>query len=220
MKRSRATIPCGTPFGPYSRACVKNWTSRASVSQRSRRGASSTRSSSTPKARSRSMPDRAKLYRPMPPGRNWRCWSAKPCQRGRTCGGMSSPSDSRCRTSQPRARECCISRWVRPTTGPTTGATIACSMPTPARTDRTHLILTTDHGRGHTATDWRDHGEKVTGADAVWIAFVSPRLAARGEWRAHAPLTTSQIASTIAAWMGVDWQALSPDAAPPLQPRQ
>ncbi len=85
---------------------------------------------------------------------------------------------------------------------------------------RTHLILTTDHGRGHTATDWRDHGEKITGADAVWIAFVSPRLAARGEWRAHAPLTTSQIASTIAAWMGVDWQALSPDAAPPLQPPQ
>ena len=43
---------------------------------------------------------------------------------------------------------------------------------------RTHLLLTTDHGRGRTATDWRDHGAKIAGADAVWIAFVSPRLAA------------------------------------------
>jgi hypothetical protein len=81
---------------------------------------------------------------------------------------------------------------------------------------RTHLILTTDHGRGRTPADWRDHGAKIAGADAVWIAFVSPAMHARGEWKAHAPLTTSQIAATMARWMGVDWQQISPDAAPPL----
>jgi hypothetical protein len=81
---------------------------------------------------------------------------------------------------------------------------------------RTHLILTTDHGRGQTPANWRDHGDKVPGADAVWIAFASPRMSARGEWRAHPPLTTSQIAATIAGWMGVDWQSLSPGAAPPI----
>lgn len=81
---------------------------------------------------------------------------------------------------------------------------------------RTHVILTTDHGRGKTIDDWRDHGAKTAGANDVWIAFLSPQMAARGEWRSHAPLTTSQIASTMARWMGIEWPALSPGAAPPV----
>lgn len=79
---------------------------------------------------------------------------------------------------------------------------------------RTHLLITTDHGRGRTPADWRDHGEKVTGADEVWIAFASPRMQQRGEWRQHAPLSTSQVAATIASWMGVDWPALRPSVGP------
>lgn len=83
---------------------------------------------------------------------------------------------------------------------------------------RTHLLLTTDHGRGRTESDWRDHGAKVAGADAVWIAFVSPRMTARGEWRNHPPLTTSQIAATLAGWMGVDWRAIRPSAGRAIEP--
>jgi hypothetical protein len=52
------------------------------------------------------------------------------------------------------------------------------------------------------------------GANETWMAFVSPRMPQRGEWRNHAPLTTSQVAATIASWMGVDWQALHPNAGP------
>ena len=80
---------------------------------------------------------------------------------------------------------------------------------------RTHLLITTDHGRGHTTKDWRDHGAKVTGANEVWIALVSPGMTQRGTWRSHPPLSTSQIAATLAAWMGIDWNALRPDAGRP-----
>lgn len=77
---------------------------------------------------------------------------------------------------------------------------------------RTHLLVTTDHGRGHTIADWDNHGADVRGANEVWMAFVSPRMNQRGVWRNHEPLSTSQVAGTIAAWMGVDWSALHPDA--------
>src|SRR6185436_8599455 len=70
----------------------------------------------------------------------------------------------------------------------------------PAYRGRTHLLITTDHGRGHTPKDWRDHGARVAGSDEVWIALVSPRLARRGEWTDSPPVSTSQIAATIASW--------------------
>ena len=77
---------------------------------------------------------------------------------------------------------------------------------------RTHMLITTDHGRGRTVDDWRNHGAKVEGAQHVWIAFVSPAMKTRGEWRDHSPLATNQIAATLAGWMGVDWRALRPAA--------
>jgi hypothetical protein len=83
---------------------------------------------------------------------------------------------------------------------------------------RTHLLVTTDHGRGHTTKDWRDHGAKVKGANDVWIAFVSPRMSQRGAWRTHPALSSSQIAATLAAWMGIDWNAIRPKAGRPVVP--
>jgi len=82
--------------------------------------------------------------------------------------------------------------------------------------DRTHILITTDHGRGRTIEDWRNHGSAVEGARDVWIAFVSPHMKRRGEWRDHAPLHTNQIAATAAAWMGLDWNALRPAAGSPI----
>ena len=77
---------------------------------------------------------------------------------------------------------------------------------------RTHILITTDHGRGHKVTDWRNHGARVEGAQDAWMAFVSPTLSQRGEWRGHAPLYTSQVAATIAGWIGLDWHMLRPSA--------
>jgi hypothetical protein len=82
---------------------------------------------------------------------------------------------------------------------------------------RTHMIIATDHGRGRTPADWRDHSAKVQGADEVWLAFVSPRMPQRGEWRQHPPLSNSQVAATLAAWLGVDWKAMRPTAGAPIQ---
>jgi Type I phosphodiesterase / nucleotide pyrophosphatase len=81
---------------------------------------------------------------------------------------------------------------------------------------RTHLLITTDHGRGRTAKDWRDHGERVAGAEDVWIAFVSPAMSRRGEWKSHPPLFTNQIAATLARWLGVNWNELRPKAGLPI----
>ncbi len=81
---------------------------------------------------------------------------------------------------------------------------------------RTHLLITTDHGRGRTAQDWRDHNAKVDGSQDTWIAFVSPRMARRGEWR-DGELSTSQIAATLAAWMGIDWNLDHPEAGRPIR---
>ena len=83
--------------------------------------------------------------------------------------------------------------------------------------DRTHILMTTDHGRGRTAADWRDHGAKVEGAQDVWMAFVSPAMPRRGEWRDHAPLHTNQAAATLAGWAGVDWNAVRPAAGKPVR---
>jgi hypothetical protein len=81
---------------------------------------------------------------------------------------------------------------------------------------RTHLLITTDHGRGHTPAGWRSHGAKTEGSEDVWIAFVSPRMARRGVWTGGT-LSTSQIAATVASWMGVDWNADHPAAGRPIE---
>ena len=82
---------------------------------------------------------------------------------------------------------------------------------------RTHILITTDHGRGRTPQDWRSHGAKVEGAQDVWMAFVSPREARRGEWRDHAAVHTSQAAATLASWIGIDWNAIRPQAGRPVR---
>jgi hypothetical protein len=82
---------------------------------------------------------------------------------------------------------------------------------------RTHLLITTDHGRGRTPADWRRHGADVAGAEEVWMAFVSPRMSQRGVWRDGPPLSTSQVAATLASWMGVDWNADHPAAGTPVR---
>jgi hypothetical protein len=87
----------------------------------------------------------------------------------------------------------------------------------PEYRNRTHLLITTDHGRGHTAADWRDHGAKVPGSNETWMAFVSPRMSQRGVWRNHEPLSTSQAAATIASWMGIDWNADHSHAGRPVR---
>jgi hypothetical protein len=90
---------------------------------------------------------------------------------------------------------------------------------TPEYRGRTHILITTDHGRGRTREDWKNHGANVEGAQDVWIALISPSMPMRGEWKNTPPLRTNQVAATLAGWMGIDWQALRPSAGAPIAPR-
>jgi hypothetical protein len=88
----------------------------------------------------------------------------------------------------------------------------------------TTFIITTDHGRGSGADDWKNHGEDVNGAENIWIAVIGPDTPALGERREIERVTQSQIAATIAALLGADWNTTNPLAGRPipgvLRPRQ
>lgn len=79
----------------------------------------------------------------------------------------------------------------------------------------TSLVISTDHGRGGTVRDWTDHGEKVPGAEFIWIAVLGPDTPALGV-RRDVATTQSQIAATLASLLGEDFNADSPNAAAPL----
>jgi hypothetical protein len=77
---------------------------------------------------------------------------------------------------------------------------------------KTTFIITADHGRGRGMQGWRDHGEKVEGAEEDWIAILGPDTPALGERENTAPVTTSQIASTIAALLAEDYHHVFPQS--------
>jgi hypothetical protein len=81
---------------------------------------------------------------------------------------------------------------------------------------KTTLILTTDHGRGNGA-EWKSHGEKIAGAENIWVAAIGPGVAPLGERANVGPITLSQVAATVAAQVGQDYNAAEPKAAPALK---
>lgn len=84
----------------------------------------------------------------------------------------------------------------------------------PEYKDRTTLILTTDHGRGDNRVDWKNHGEKIERSEFIWMAVMGPDTKPK-ELRGLT-LTQSQIASTVAAALGLDYNAEVPKAAKPM----
>ena len=79
----------------------------------------------------------------------------------------------------------------------------------------TTLIFSPDHGRGETPESWKSHGEKIPDSKYIWMAFLGPGTRALGE-RAHiAAVTQSQIAATLAALLGEDYNADVPKAGKP-----
>lgn len=84
----------------------------------------------------------------------------------------------------------------------------------PRTRNKTTMIVSTDHGRGWGA-EWTDHGEQVNGAEHIWTAVIGPDTPARGV-RPQTPVQQAQVAATIAALLGRDWQRAEPKAAPPL----
>jgi hypothetical protein len=83
--------------------------------------------------------------------------------------------------------------------------------------DKTTLIITADHGRGTGPSDWKGHGEKIPDSAGDWIAVLGPDTPALGERTNTSLRTQSQIATTIAALLGLDYRAFFKQAGEPLQ---
>lgn len=78
---------------------------------------------------------------------------------------------------------------------------------------KTTMIVTTDHGRGRTTTDWTSHGKAIEGAEEVWLAVIGPDTPALGERSGVPEITQAQIAATVAAALHMDYRAKQPSAA-------
>ena len=85
--------------------------------------------------------------------------------------------------------------------------------------DRTTLIITTDHGRGHGPKEWLKHGagEALAGCEAIWIAMIGPGVPARGEIVSEDPVRQSDIAATASRILGLDYRQFNPKMGPPIQ---
>lgn len=77
---------------------------------------------------------------------------------------------------------------------------------------KTALLISTDHGRGDTRTDWKNHGKDVHGAERIWMAAMGPGVAPAGV-RRDCPVVQGQFAATAAALLGEDFGAAEPRAA-------
>jgi hypothetical protein len=80
----------------------------------------------------------------------------------------------------------------------------------------TTMIVTTDHGRGDAPVEWKSHGAKIKGSEAIWIGMLGPDTPALGERGNAALVTQGQVAATIAALLGEDYVAETPAAARPI----
>jgi hypothetical protein len=82
---------------------------------------------------------------------------------------------------------------------------------------KTSLIITVDHGRGATPADWTDHGHEVPEAQYIWMAFVSPDSALRGEWKNAETAYQNQVAATLCRFLGLDYAESNPSAGRPIE---
>ena len=86
----------------------------------------------------------------------------------------------------------------------------------PEYRDQTTFIITADHGRGSGLTEWKEHGVDEKGSENIWIAVIGPDTPALGERTNVPPVVQAQIAATLAALLGKDYQHAVPGVAPPI----
>lgn len=80
---------------------------------------------------------------------------------------------------------------------------------------KTAFLVTTDHGRGDGREGWKNHSKSLAGSEFIWAAAFGAGVAARGENKGDA-FTQSQIAATVAALVGEDFQESGNNIAQPL----
>ena len=81
----------------------------------------------------------------------------------------------------------------------------------PEYKNKTTLIITCDHGRGdHVKSNWRHHGSKIEDSNQIWIAMVGVGIKADGEVQVPMQLYQRQLATTIAALLGLNFKPSHP----------
>ena len=90
----------------------------------------------------------------------------------------------------------------------------------PQYAGKTAILVTTDHGRGHTPkARWKDHGTKTADSYQIWMAIMGPGVAtpgvqATGEQSGGPVLFQNQIAATLARLLGFDFKSDHPVGKP------
>lgn len=77
----------------------------------------------------------------------------------------------------------------------------------PSYKNKTAMLITTDHGRGSKAGQWKAHGFLTAGSGQTWLAGIGAGISAKGEDKQPQQLYQKQIAATIAALLGIDFTA-------------
>lgn len=88
----------------------------------------------------------------------------------------------------------------------------------PKYNNKTALLITTDHGRGHSPmTEWKNHGSKTMDSNQIWIAAMGPGVKTLGEVKTPGRSFQNQIASTMAKLLGYDFTAFNVEIGSPLE---
>ena len=81
----------------------------------------------------------------------------------------------------------------------------------PEYKNKTTLLILCDHGRGDKVKkEWTSHGEKIEGADQIWLAALGVGIRPEGEVRKDEQLYQAQIAQTIAHLLGLNFSGNQP----------
>ncbi|MFD2516999.1 alkaline phosphatase family protein [Salinimicrobium flavum] len=74
--------------------------------------------------------------------------------------------------------------------------------------DQTTFIITTDHGRGESATEkstWKHHGPSIENSGQTWIVAFGKGISKEGEQSKERQYYTNQIAATVARILGFEY---------------
>jgi hypothetical protein len=81
---------------------------------------------------------------------------------------------------------------------------------------KTTMIFLVDHGRGSAPEEWKTHGQKVPESKYIFMGFMGNGVPALGLRKNVPAVTQSQVAATLAKYLGLDWNAAEKQAGAPV----
>jgi hypothetical protein len=72
---------------------------------------------------------------------------------------------------------------------------------------KTTMIFLVDHGRGSPPEEWKSHGQKIPESKYIFMGFMGRGVPALGLREHVGPVMQSQVAATLAKYLGLNWNA-------------